>query len=154
MHKQFLATTVLAVALLLSQGGNFLIACLCPHLRSAPTSCETQVAQPTVSHQHADHMQMESMEAESTSEQRADGNSFGPPNEQCMHCSVHSRSAPDASPLREAEAAKRPGHLTLPLIVSRGVSVPTSFVPILAAMAHGPPGDPTPRYILINIFRI
>ena len=154
MHKRFLATTVRAAALLFSQGGNFLIACLCPHLRSGLTSCEMQVTQPVASHQHTDHMQMESMKTESTSEQSADGNSFGPPNEPCKHCAVHSRRAPDAISLREAEAAKRSGQLTLPLIVSTTVSVPTSFVAILSARAHGPPGEPTPRHILINIFRI
>jgi len=154
MHKRFLANVVLAVAFLFSQGGNFLIASLCPHFGSGLGSCEMQVTQPAVSDEHLDHMQMESTETESTPEQSAEANALGQPTEPCKHCAVHSGSAPDASSLRVAEAAKRSGHLTLPLTVSRVASVPASFVPILSARAHGPPGELTPRHILINIFRI
>lgn len=154
MHKRFLASVVLAVAFLFSQGGNFLIASLCPHLGSVLASCEMQVTQPVASHEHMDHMQMESMETESTQEQIADGDSFGRPNEPCQHCAVHSRSGPDASLLRVVEAPTRSVHLTSPLVISRVVTVPTSFLTVLSARAHGPPGESTPRHILINIFRI
>ncbi len=154
MHKRFLPTTVLAVAFLFGQGGNFLIASFCPHLGSGLASCEMQVMQPAASGEHMGHRQMESMESESTPEQNAGGNALGKPTEPCRHCAVHSRSTPDASLLREIEAEKRSGHLNLPLIVTRVFSVPTSFEPILSARAHGPPGELTPRHILINIFRI
>lgn len=153
MHKRF-PIIVLAVALLLSQGGNFLVASLCPHLRSALTTCEMPVTQPAVSHQHTDHTQMESNETELRSGKNAGVSSFAPPEDPCKHCAVHSRPAPDASSFREFENAKRSGNLTLPFIVSRALSVPTPLAATLSATAHGPPGEPRPRHILISIFRI
>jgi hypothetical protein len=154
MHKRFLVITILAVALLFSQVSNLLIASLCPHLRSGFISCEIQVSQPIVSHEHMGHEQMESMETESTSEQNTYGNALDQPTEPCKHCAVHSRSGADPSSLRETEAAKRSIYLELPLIISRVVSVSPSFVTILSARAHGPPGYQRPRHILINTFRI
>ncbi len=155
MHKRFLATAVLAVAILFSQGGNFLIASLCPHFGSARASCEAQAPEPVdVSHEHMDHMQVESMQTESTSEAPTDGDALIPVPQSCLHCAVHSRRSPDASTIRVTEAAKRAGQLTPPLAVSDVVTVPQSFVPILSARAHGPPGEQPPRHILISIFRI
>lgn len=154
MHKRFLTTAFLAVAFLFSQGGTFLIASLCPHLGSGLASCEMQVTQAAAIDEHEGHMQMESMEMESTPEQSADDNVLGQPTKPCEHCAVHSRSGPDASLLRVTEAGKHSGHLALPPLVSRVVSVPTSFVTVLSARAHGPPGDSTRRHVLINIFRI
>ena len=148
MHKRFLTTALVAVAFLFSQEGNFLIASLCPHFWSGPASCEMQVD----SHEHMGHDHMESMEIEST--QEAHGNALDRPAEPCKHCAVHSQLAADPSALRVSEAAKRSSHLNLPFINSGIVSVPTSFVTIPSARAHGPPGEITPRHILINIFRI
>lgn len=154
MHKRVLAITILAVVLLFSQVSNLLIASLCSHLRSGLASCQTQVTQPASTHEHMGHEQMGSMESESTPEQNADENALGQYPERCKHCAMHSRSAADPISLRETEAAKRLGHLQLPLIISRVVSVPTTFVTILTARSHGPPGYRAPRHILINIFRI
>ena len=62
MHKRFLVTTVLAAALLFSQGGDLLVAALCPHLQSGMASCETQPPTGGMSHEdmgHMGHMEME-----------------------------------------------------------------------------------------------
>ncbi len=151
MHKRFLATTVLATALLFSQGGNFLVAALCPHLQSGMASCETQLAESTMSHEDMGHM---GMGHESASNLNSDAGAFGQPIKPCSHCAVHSRTNPNTASLRETEAAKRSADLSIPLPFSRvsPVSVPT--VSVLTSRAHGPPGQPTPRHILINIFRI
>lgn len=154
MQKWFLTIALVSVAVLFSQGGDFLIASLCPHVRSGLASCNIQVTKATASHEHMDHRQMASMETESTPENNADGNALDRPAEPCNHCAVHSRAAADPGSLRESETAKRSGHLKLPLTVSRFVSVPTSVVILPSARAHGPPGELTPRHILINIFRI
>ena len=153
MHKRFAATTVLAVALLFSQGGNFLIASLCPHLRSSMASCESQLAEPSMSHEDMGHMQTPSKERTGT-EQNSDGIALGQPTGECTHCAVHSRTTSNAVSLRDAEASKRSGDLAIPLTFSRVVTVAASPVALLASRAHGPPGEQSSRYILINIFRI
>ncbi len=165
MPKRFLVTTVLAAALLFSQGGRFLIAALCPHLQSGMASCEMQSSASTMSHEdmahedmgHMGHMEVETEpepEAELASEPSLNAFAPGQPNDECSHCAVHSRTTPNTASLRQGEAAKRSIDLNITLPVSRVAPVAASPVPVLISRAHGPPGDPTPRHILINIFRI
>jgi len=151
MHKRFIATTVLATALLFSQGGSFLIAALCPHLKSGMTSCQAQLSAPTMSHDDMGHM---GMEHDPASNVDADAVAVGQPIRPCSHCAVHSRTNPNSASLRETEAAKRSVDLNIAFEFSRVAPVEASPVPVLISRAHGPPGDLTPRYILINIFRI
>jgi hypothetical protein len=154
MHKRLVANTVLSIALLFSQGGTFLVAALCPHLQSGMASCETKLAEPVMSHEdmgHAGHMEMEQ---EPLSQPDADVAVLGQPINPCSHCAVHSRTSPNTASLRQAEAAKRSVDLNIPLQVSRVAPAAASSVVVLTSRAHGPPGNPTPRHILINIFRI
>ena len=151
MHKRFLATTVLAIALLLSQGGNFLVAALCPHLQTGMASCEAQLAKPTMSHEDLGHMEMEH---EAVSNGDPDAFAFGQPIGPCSHCAVHSRTNPNTASLRATEAANRSVDLNIPLNFSRVAPVTVSPAAVLTSRAHGPPGDSTRRHILINIFRI
>jgi hypothetical protein len=154
MHQRFLATTVLGVALLFSQGGSFLVAALCPHLQSGMASCETQLADPAMSHEDMGHTGHMEMEQEPPSQAVVDVTALGQPIGPCSHCAVHSRTNPNSASLRQAEVAKRSIDLNIPLQVSRVAPVAASPVRVLISRAHGPPGDPAPRYILINIFRI
>ena len=154
MHKRFVATTVLGVALLFSQGATVLVAALCPQLRSPAASCFTEMPAPEVSHEHMDHMQMDPSEGEAAAEENADTNALGQPLKQCPHCAMHSRSNSNPVSLRETEVAKRAGDLKSPLAVEPLVFELTSFVPMLASRVHGPPGEHTPRHILLNVFRI
>ena len=154
MHKRFLATTVLAAALLFSQGGNFLVAALCPHLQSGMASCETQRAGAPVSHEDLGHMGHTEVEHEPASQPDAEAVALDHPIGPCSHCAVHSRKAPTSASLREAEAAKRLVDLNIPLHISRVAPVTVSPVPVLTSRAHGPPGEHISRHILINIFRI
>lgn len=152
MHKRFLATTVLAGALLFSQGGNFLIAALCPHLRSGMASCETQRVGVPMSHEDMGHMAH--MEQEPAAQPNRDAVALDEPVAPCSHCAVHSRTTPNTASLRESEAAKRSADLNIPLHFSRVAPVTGSPVAVLTSRAHGPPGEARPRHILINIFRI
>ncbi|MGI9165764.1 MAG: hypothetical protein ACR2G5_05170 [Pyrinomonadaceae bacterium] len=151
MHKRFLATTVLAVALPFSQGGNFLVAALCPHLQSGMTACKTQLAEPTMSHEDMVHMEME---RETASNRDPDAVALGQPIGPCSHCAVHSRTNRNTASLSEMEAARRSADLNIPLPLSRVSPVSVSAVSVSTSRAHGPPGERTPRHILINIFRI
>ena len=157
MHKRFVATTVLGVALLFSQGGNFLIAALCPHLQSGTASCETRRADPAMSHEDMSHAGMDHESAPAPApnpDPNSDVVAVGKPQGPCSHCAVHSRTTPRAASLRDTEAAKRLVGLNLPLHFSTVAPVTASPVAVLTSRAHGPPGDPTPRHILNNSFRI
>ena len=151
MHKRVLVITVLAAALLFSQGGNFLVAALCPHLQSGMASCKTQLDLPPMSHEDMGHM---GMEHETGSKQDPDAIALGQPKGLCSHCAVHSRTNPNTASLRETEAAKRSVDLNITLHFSRVAPVTVSPVAVLTSRAHGPPGESIPRHILINIFRI
>lgn len=154
MHKRFVANTVLGIALLFSQGGTLLVSALCPHLQSEMASCETQLSESTMSHEDMGHMGHMEMEQEPAAQPDVDVATLGQPIIPCSHCAVHSRTTPSTASLRQSEAAKRSVDLNIPLEVSRVAPVAASPVEVLISRAHGPPGDATPRHILINIFRI
>lgn len=151
MHKRFLATTFLATALLFSQGGNFLVGALCPHLRSGMASCGTQLAEPTMSHEGMGHM---GMSHESAPNPDPDAVALGQPMVPCSHCAVHSGTNPNTASLRETEAVKRSFNLNTPHSFPGVPPVSVPPVSVLTSRAHGPPGERAPRHILISIFRI
>jgi hypothetical protein len=154
MHKRFLAATFVATALLFSQGGSFLVAALCPHMQSGTASCMSQSAEPTMSHEDMGHMDHMQMEQEPESEPDSSASALSQPASPCPHCAVHSGTTPRSASLRETEVAKRSLDFSIPLQVPKVVPVAPATVAVLISRAHGPPGDPTPRHILINIFRI
>jgi hypothetical protein len=153
MYKRFPAITVLGVALLFSQGGSFLIAALCPHLRSGQVSCNTHHTGSTMSHHNMGEMAMDPTH-ESASNPDPNAVALGEPIGLCSHCAMHSRTAPPAVSLREIEASKRSGTFAIPDAVPQVVSAEMPYLAILTLRAHGPPGETTPRHVLINIFRI
>ena len=153
MHKRFLTTIVLATALLFSQGGSFLVAALCPHMQSGEESCTSQSAEPRMSHEDMGHMGHQ-MEHEPDAQPNTDTAAFEQPIDLCPHCALHSGPAPNIASLREKEVAKRSFDLSTPLQAPKVVPVSASTVSVLNSRAHGPPGNPTPKHILINIFRI
>jgi hypothetical protein len=154
MHKRFLAITVLTAAVLFSQGGHLLVAALCPHLRAGMASCETPPAKASMSHEDMGHGGHKEMEPEPATQPDSNGSALGQPIDACSHCAVHSRNTPNAVSLRATEVAKRSLDFNIPLSVSGVAPAIVSPVAVLTSRAHGPPGEHTPRYILINIFRI
>lgn len=154
MPKRFLATTLLATALLFSQGGNLLVAALCPHLRTDMASCEKQASGALMSHEDMGHMGDGQMEHEAAFRPSGEAVALGQPTDPCSHCAVHSRTSSNTALFRASEAVKRSVAHSIPVPVSRVAPVPLSLVPVPTSRAHGPPGDSTSRHILINIFRI
>jgi hypothetical protein len=161
MHKRFIATTVLGVALLFSQVGTFLIAALCPHLQSGMVSCQTKSSSSATSHEamahedmgHTGHTEMEH-ETVPKPDPDADAVAMGQSHGPCSHCSVHSSRTPTSASLRATEAAKRSIDLTIHLHLSRVAPPTITPLAVLTSRAHGPPGEAISRHILINIFRI
>ena len=161
MHKRFLVTTFLGIALLFSQGGIFLVGALCPHLRSASASCDMQVSASEMVHEDMGHMDMGSMANQPAAKQNSsaeqpntEADALGQPTKPCSHCAVHSRSSSNAISLRGTDTPKRSADLSIPLTVSTIVPVVASSAAVLTSRAHGPPGELRPRHLLINIFRI
>ena len=50
MTKRLISTIVVSFALLFAQGGSFLIAALCPHLRSGIMRCDMRAQEPAMDH--------------------------------------------------------------------------------------------------------
>lgn len=151
MNMRFLATTVLAATLLFSQGGVFLVASHCPHLRLATASCEIPLAETTSSHEDMGHMGMDHSSAFNAAP-HAVAASHG--NGPCSHCAVHSGKTPNPSSLRQTEVPQRSAELSIPLQSSTVAPVIIGPAAVLSSRAHGPPGESTSRHILISIFRI
>ena len=160
MHKRLVSTAVLGIALLFTPGANVLVAALCPHLQSPAQPCITEAPAPNASHQHMEHMEMDSTESESVSEEPSDstktseGAALSQPTGTCPHCAMHSRSSSNPASFREIETVNRASDLNIPLLVEPIVFEHESAGPIIASRAHGPPGKYIPKHILINVFRI
>lgn len=155
MHKRFLATIVLALALVLGQGGTFLVAALCPHLSSNAVSCESQVAPAeAAAHHEMDHMQPDSTAPQSTLNVNATAAAVTEPMGSCKHCAIHSGTSPNTGSFHELNISQRSADPTLLAPVAAVASVSTLPAAVLASRSHGPPGNEISRHILINIFRI
>ena len=156
MYKRFLATTIITVALLLSQDGNFLVAAFCPHLESATASCNTQPAEQKMSHEHMGHAGMGEMEHERKAQPNPNAVALSRSSLPCLHCASHSGATSSTMTLKEGNAARRFDQIRSPHVVSiAAISASVaSSVPPLTFRAHGPPGKTTPRHVLIHVFRI
>lgn len=157
MSKQFLVITVLAAALLFSQGGNLLVAALCPHFQSGMSSCETKPSDASMSDEemgHTEHRSDMEMEPELASYPSTDSATLGQTNDRCSHCAVHSSTTSNRISSREGEAPTRSVDLSILRGSSHMAPIAVSQRPISTSRAHGPPGGSIPRHILINTFRI
>jgi hypothetical protein len=142
MNRRFVATAIIGLAVLFSQGGGSALAALCPHLRSLNNSCHEMQTQEVTDNHH---------ELE-----RANGDAFDSTDSAapCNHCAVHSRTRRDDSTLQPANTSQRASDLTIS--TSGSVAGPPSLSKTIAwmAKAHGPPPDSGPLHLLNNVFRI
>lgn len=153
MHRPFVATTVIALALLFNQSAGLAVAALCPHLRSDKDSCDILTkAEPT--HHEMDHMQMEAESAGFSGSQNGEAVAMGKQNGSCSHCAVHSRTNRNTASSQQSSVPQRSGELTISLGVAHIHLLPASQGPALSSRAHGPPGDAIARHVLLNTFRI
>ncbi len=155
MHRRFVATTVIALALLFSQSAVLFMAALCPHVRADKDSCDTLIeAEPT--HHDMDHMQLgaESNSAGFSGSQTGEAVAIGKQNGSCSHCAVHSRTNRNTASSQRSNVPQRVGELTIALGIAGIHLVPASRGAALSSRAHGPPGDAIPRHVLLNTFRI
>jgi hypothetical protein len=154
MHKQFWVGTILAAALLFTQGGSFLVASLCPHLQPGMSACGAMSNASAMVHGSIENIQMGSMEQPPDANQDANAFAIAQPTTTCPHCVVHSRSTTSVVSLRESEAARRLGDVTIPLTSSPIACAATPPFRVPASRAHDPPETNIARYVLVNTFRI
>lgn len=154
MKGRFLATTFVALALILGQSANVLTAAFCPHVRFNQPSCETPSVQTEGDHHNMDHMVMEQETGRPSNSTAAESVTLAPSNGPCNHCAVHSRETGSTASLQRSyfanslhESMPTVNHsLERPIFVSEALN--------LSSRAHGPPGGVRPRHILISVFLI
>jgi hypothetical protein len=176
MRKGRISILILLVAFLLSAWGNVIGASFCPRYLAQNcfarnTQQAKQVDRESCNHEMSDtDMGDMQMDGDSVSEPEVTDVGENPtievatgvslerialdlPNEPCGHCWMHSQPSSgtgimatvNPSP-RSVEALAPPADITTAL----GFPNPIATEPL----EHGPPGSSSPRYILINVFRI
>jgi hypothetical protein len=142
MNRRFVATAIIALTVLFSQGGGSALAAICPHLRSLNNnSCHESQAQEVAGSHH---------ELDRSNDDSFLGTDSAAP---CNHCAVHSRTKRDDSTL-QPNASQRAIDLTI--LIPGSVAGPPSLSRAIAwvAKAHGPPRASGPLHLLNNVFRI
>lgn len=143
MNRRFLAATILALAVLFSQGGGLVLAAICPHLRAQHgASCHENTQKKVVHHQEmAPAGDAEVFQSEETAVS-------------CNHCAIHSRTKRDDSALQPTNTLQRESDP--PVLISFRLVEPASVLtaPAWSTRAHGPPLDTGPLHLLHNVFRI
>jgi hypothetical protein len=152
MSKRLISTTLFSFALLFAQGGSFLIAGLCPHLRTGVMRCDAPPKGPSMGHHQMADMQMDQESGESPL--NSDAPAVDQPTGTCTHCAVHCRTTSNAFSVRHVEAAKRATSLAVPMSFHRPELLLIQVQQRLTARSHGPPGNTVSRHILIDVFRI
>lgn len=176
MQRRPIPTVLLLMAFLLSAWSNVIAAACCP--RYVAQNCFAQKTQQAkqvdreschneINDTDMGDMQMDgdsATEAEVTpirknppltvaTESSAEQTALDLPNDPCGHCWMHSQpssgtatfAAVDPSP-RSVEALAPPAET----IIDLGFPNPTAVEPL----EHSPPGNTSPRHLLINVFRI
>ncbi len=175
VHRRFLTIGLVAAALLFSQGGGFLIAALCPHLRSETSTCDQvssrhepdnhQVSNAGTEHahhvvpdyhvpEHRIHGGNDALKSQFFADQDKQLTAFGLPSQSCDHCVVHSTPGTFAFSWKESEMPKQTVGGASPTTACQIAPVSNVGVSLLATLAHGPPGESRSKHILINVFRI
>lgn len=154
MEKRFLATTFVAIALIVGQSANVLVTAFCPHLQSNQPSCETPSVQTKGDHHNMDHMVMEQETAGFSGSTAAEIAALVHSSGRCSHCAFHSRENGSTTSLQRSYFAKSSHELTLAVSHSLDRPIFISEALNLSSRAHGPPGGGRSRHILISVFRI
>jgi hypothetical protein len=175
MSKRVIFTSFLLLAFLAGALGNVLAAAFCPRAGSARACClrhNSHFSQARENHgiHDMDMGQMAEMPIEmpaepikETSHQQqidplvenrsAAATALDQPSETCSHCLNHSQLPLGSVTLRETESAKRSADATVSPLVPQTALVSLPGL-IFDPREHAPPRVLSPRYLLINVFRI
>lgn len=140
MKRRFIAALVVALAVLFSQGGGFVLAAICPNLRAAKpdTACHKNSPEVVAEHHQADE---------------ATGPAFDTAEVRCNHCVVPTRNKREEFVFQQPKPSQRADEQSSAPVVK---IEPPSFVQTVSwnAKTQGPPGRTAPLHILLNVFRI
>jgi hypothetical protein len=176
MNKRVIYTSCLLVAFAAVQCGNVLAAAFCPRAASARACCLRHNPHPSQSRENqsvhqmdmgqmADmQMEMPAEPAEETTPRKqseplaeVDDNAVAigldQPLEPCSHCLNHSQLPLGSGTLRETEAAQWRADAIISELAPQTALVTLPGL-IFDPRDHAPPGILSPRYLLINVFRI
>jgi hypothetical protein len=143
MKRRFVAASIVALAMLFGQGGGFVLAAICPHLRTAKavSSCHTNSQEVVAKHHQSEEATGDAFQTQE-------------PDVRCNHCVVPSRSKREESILQQTNTSQRADDQKSahPVIKVE----PPAFLKTVAwsAQGQGPPGPTAPLHILLNVFRI
>lgn len=154
MEKRFLATTFVAIALIVGQSPNVMVTAFCPHLQSNQPSCETPSVQTEGDHHDMGHMVMEPQTAGFSESTAVEIAALVHSSGRCSHCAVHSRESGSTASLQRSYFAKSSHELTLTVNQSLDMPIAVSEALNPTSRAHGPPAGGRSRHILISVFRI
>jgi hypothetical protein len=144
MNRRFVATLIVALAVLFGQGGGLVLAAICPHLRSEQ--------QPEDNACHANSQEVVAEHHESP-ETKGDAFQTNEPDVRCNHCVVHSRNKREESALQQTNTSQRANDPKVAITFAPvGPSLLKNVAPF--AKAHGPPLVTAPLYLFVNVFRI
>lgn len=152
MSRRLFSSTFLSAVLLFAQGGSFLIAALCPHLRAEVMRCDVGVQDSMTGHHHVPDMEMDPQAGELLI--NGDASAVDRPVGSCAHCAVHSRTTSTFFAVRHVEAITRVSELAVALVFEIPEFMVIPAPGRLTARSHGPPGNKLSRHVLISIFRI
>lgn len=153
MKKRFLATTVVAITLLLGPGATVLVAGLCEHLQLNQGSCDSKVVETESGHHDMHHMQMEPATEPFFRFLTKQVGVLFISQQSCTHCAVHSRTG-NSGVSQRSSVATRSHELTPAVTEAPSAVVFASKRWKLPSRAHGPPGDASSKHVLISVFRI
>ena len=152
MSRRLFSSTFLSVVLLFAQGGSFLIAALCPHLRAEVVRCDVGAQDSTTDHHRMPDMEMDPQAGESLI--NGDASAVDLPLGNCAHCAVHSRTTSTFFAVRHVEAITRVSEQAVALVCEAPAFMLIQRPERFTARSHGPPGNKHSRHLLISIFRI
>ena len=150
MSRRLVSTIFLSVVLLFAQGGSFLIAPHCPHLRANVEPCAAGEQNSVPAHHHMPDVDQEV----GKSLVNGDESALDLPPGSCAHCAVHSLTTSTVFSVRDVEAPKRVSEHAVVRVFETPELLLSQAPERLTARSHGPPGNNLARHLLISIFRI
>jgi hypothetical protein len=177
MRKRFLSIVFVVVALLFSAWANVIAAAFCPRFMPNGDCCLKRGAQQAkqVKHESSCHHEMAAMEmddkqmeteadsapdtsaqnskVELPSESSSDEVALYLPIEQCACCLSHSQTTSGTVSVVAIDPSKRLVD-TNSLPANFTIGSTSALAGLILPSEHSPPGQSTPRHVIINVFRI
>jgi hypothetical protein len=174
MKKRPLSIVFVVVALLFSAWGNVIASAFCPRF-ALNHDCCLKHASKQAKHESSCHHEMAGMEmddiqmeteadsapdtsaqnsrVELPSESSSDEVALDLPIEQCACCLSHSQTTSGTVSVVAIDPSKQLVETNSPP-ANFAIGLTSAFAGLIVRSEHSPPGQSTPRHVIINVFRI